>query len=372
LTTRYNIPDDNYTSLVNTWKPISELLVPGADVSVILLQTHDIAFFTPVSDPWFEATQGPVNRSTPSGRIQVYFSDQPARALACVQQYQFCNPSLEQNVSCTPLLGIFEAATVASTTLFSQPKERNTFLWSASAITQMASGFSELAVVMNGAALLASDSLSTYGQYALPSNQWELEVEHWFKFTLADLQRAILDQATGPTVPEASQVHTPPDTAEGRAVCSNQKIRSDSYTSFNVLGLVLIFSIGGLIMLISAFLPCATERMRRGNKPFASLEWITNDTLQLQRLAHEAVGAGDWEGACDDYPRTPKGDLLAVLDTTNTKHPVLRAAQEVGLMKEEEGSMEEGVHESAQVSLLSVKIPRISLELSQRFMPDMC
>jgi hypothetical protein len=51
LTTRYNIPDDNYTTLVNTWKPIPELLVPGADVSVIFLETHDMAFFTPVTDP---------------------------------------------------------------------------------------------------------------------------------------------------------------------------------------------------------------------------------------------------------------------------------------------------------------------------------
>jgi hypothetical protein len=291
--------------------------------------------------------------------------------MACVQQYQFCNPSLEQNVSCTPLLGIFEAATIASTTIFSKPKERETFMWSASAISHMAGGFSELAYTMNGQALLASDSLSTYGQYALPSNQWELEVEHWFKFTLADLQRAILDQATGPTVLEAGQIHSPPDTAEARTVCGNQKIRSDSYTSFNVLGLVLIFSIGGLVMLVSALLPCAIERIRRGKKPFASLEWITNDTLQLQRLAHEAVGAGDWKGACDDYPRTQKDDLLAVLDITNRKHPVLRMLQEADMMKEQEQE-EEDVEESVEESLLSVEIPHVSLEWSERFATDIC
>jgi hypothetical protein len=245
-----------------------------------------MTFFTPVNDPWFEATQGPVNRSSQLGPMQVYLSNQPARAMACVQQYQFCNPSLKQNGSCTPLLGIFEVATVALTTIFSQPKERETFLWSASAITHMASGLSELAYTMNGAALLASDSLSTYGQYALPSNQWELEVEHWFKFTLADLQRAILDQATGSTVLEAGQIHSPPDTAEARTVCGNQKIRSDSYTSFNVLGIVLIFSIGGLVMLVSALLPCATERTRgvRNRSPVLNGSRMTHCSFSGSRM----------------------------------------------------------------------------------------
>jgi hypothetical protein len=249
--------------------------------------------------------------------------------LGCVQTHQFCNPSLKQNESCIPLLGIFEAGEVASTTIFSQSKERNIFLWSSLAIQYMASGLTELAYAMDGADLLASNSLSAHGQYALPSNQWELEVEHWFKFTLADLQRAILDQATGPKIPEVGEFHTPPDTTEGRTVCGNQKIRSDSYTTFNVLGLVLIFSIGGLIILVSAFLPWATQRMQRHKEPYASLERISNDILQLQRLAHDAIGAGNWEGVCDDYPRTQTGDLLAVLDITNPKYPVLRAPPDV-------------------------------------------
>jgi hypothetical protein len=131
----------------------------------------------------------------------------------------------------------------------------------------------------------------------LPGNQWELELEHWFKFILADLQRAILDQATGPVTSEARSFHSPPTSAEAQAICGSQKIRSESYTSFNVLGLTIISSIGGQIMVISACLPTATARMQRHKRPFASIEWVTNDTLQLQRLAHEAIGAGRGGGA---------------------------------------------------------------------------
>ncbi|KAH7363722.1 hypothetical protein BKA66DRAFT_514601 [Pyrenochaeta sp. MPI-SDFR-AT-0127] len=373
--TRYAVPETNYTASINTWKPIPELIRPDADVSLFFLAANDIRFFTPVNDPWFAAgSQGPVNMSISVGDMEVYLSDDPVRVLGCVQQYQFCKPAPKQNASCTPLLGINEALT-AGTLIFTQPSDQGRFLWSASAILNMASGFTELARVLKGGALLASDSLSAMWQYDLPNNQWELELEHWFKFTLADVQRAILDLATGPIVADAREFHSPPASAEARSLCNNQKIRSDSYTSFNVLGLILIFAIGGSIMILSALLPWATSHFQRHQNPFPSLEWISNDTLQLQRLAHEAVGAGDWEGACNDYPRTRKGDLLAVLDITNKKHPILKAPSAVDMLseKEEEKEGEEDtLRDSAQISLLSLEIPRSSLELPQRFTSVIC
>jgi hypothetical protein len=368
---------------MNTWEPISELAVPDADVSIFFLEMNDVRSSNPISDPWFLTQDGPRYGYTTYGNISYYSSDQPIRALACTQRYQFCNPSLSQNSSCTPLVGIFEASRIALSTLFTEGKDRNTFEWSSLAIRFMANGFNELITIMRGGALLASDTLSGIGQYSLPGNQWELELEHLFKTTLADLQRAILDQATGPTDRRANSFHSPPTTTEGRAVCHNQKVLSDSYTSFNVLGLIIIFSIGGLIMLVSIILPITTERIQRNRNPFANLEWISNDTLQLQRLAHEAVGAGRWKGACDDYPRTQKNDLLAVLDVTNREHPVLRVGprpadtmetmvEESYVVQKEKDGMRDRTDDSKQASVLNVEIPGTSLELSRRFTPDMC
>ncbi|KAF2134171.1 hypothetical protein P153DRAFT_381353 [Dothidotthia symphoricarpi CBS 119687] len=370
ISTHYAESDDINSAVFNTWNPIPELLLPHADISIIFLAANEIPFFAPVDDPWFAAGhQGPVNISIASRDIQVYGSDEPARALACTQQYQFCNPALEGDDGCTPLLGIYEATT-ASPALFPHPTDRERFSWSASAILNMAGGFTELIRTLRSGSLLARDSLSGGGQYALPSNQWELELEHWFKFTLADVQRAILDQAIGPVYPDARRFHSPPSSAVERAICDNQKVRSDSFTSFNVLGLVLIVSIGGFIMILSALLPWATRRILGHRRPFTSLEWIANDTLQLQRLAHEALGAGDWEGACDDYPRTRKGDLLATLNIKNQKHPVLESPHKVVMLEEEEE--EDSTIDTVQESLLSLEIPRSSLELSQRFMSASC
>lgn len=293
-----------------------------------VLESNDVTYATPVYDPWFNATKGPVLVNTLASNMTIYESGQPAKALGCTQRYQFCNPALPTNTSCTPPLGIFEAAQTALSTLFPDPTSRDSFEWSSRAIQNMANGFHEVVTILGGGALLATDTLSAVGQAGLPDNQWELELENWFQFTLADLQRAVLDQATGPVDPKAASFHSPPKTAGGRAVCINQKIRSDSYTSFNVLGLIIIFAVGGLIMLISLYLPLVTARIQRNRNPYASLEWISNDTLQLQRLAHEAVGAGEWTNACDDYPLARKHDLLAVLDITKRKHPVLRAESE--------------------------------------------
>lgn len=63
---------------------------------------------------------------------------------------------------------------------------------------------------------------------------------------------------------------------------------------------------------------------RKGLDHFAYLEWVTNDTFQLQRLAHEELGCGRWESGADDIPRTAMGDRLALLDVSDMEHPRLQ------------------------------------------------
>lgn len=57
------------------------------------------------------------------------------------------------------------------------------------------------------------------------------------------------------------------------------------------------------------------------------LEWMTNGALQTQRLAHEELGIGPWEGCAGlhDVPTlVDKGKILAILDTRDLSHPRLR------------------------------------------------
>jgi len=62
-------------------------------------------------------------------------------------------------------------------------------------------------------------------------------------------------------------------------------------------------------------------RKRRGKKSYSRLEWASNGTLQLQRLAHEQLGFGTWNGCTQDVPTTRYGESLALLDVTDSSHP---------------------------------------------------
>ncbi len=105
--------------------------------------------------------------------------------------------------------------------------------------------------------------------------------------------------------------------------------------SFSVFGLGIIFGVGGLITILSFTLEpimyhfsSATTFLRRNPrapkpKPHSLLEWRTNEILQLQRLAHEAVGFGTWSKTTSAIPVTDKGELLARLDVNPQGHPRL-------------------------------------------------
>lgn len=49
-----------------------------------------------------------------------------------------------------------------------------------------------------------------------------------------------------------------------------------------------------------------------------------NETLQLQRLAHEELGLGTWTRCDKDVPVTARFERLGVLDVTERTHPRLK------------------------------------------------
>lgn len=56
----------------------------------------------------------------------------------------------------------------------------------------------------------------------------------------------------------------------------------------------------------------------------SSTEWFGNHTLQLQRMAHEELGLGEWEGCKGSAnPVTQKGQLLGIFSTEDPEHPRL-------------------------------------------------
>ena len=301
------------------WYPIPELLVTDGDITVLFLSSNDVYFLEKTVDPWYSAQtfQGLDNNSIP-----LYVHDDAVRALGCIERLQFCNPNLPANSSCTPLTGGSQALQLGLQ-LWQDLTQQAYFNWSTLTIENTAPGIDTILAIIGTAVLQSRSTLSAGIQSFIPDNQWELEVESLFKVTLASLQKLVVDQATGPADPALLPILTRPNTTEQQKVCANQKIRSDSHTSINVLGLIVIFVVGGLIIVTSFALPIIVRRIRQRQNSYNSLEWIVNDTLQLQRLAHEAVGAGIWQDTDGDIPTTAQCELLAELDVTNPTHPKL-------------------------------------------------
>ena len=185
-------------------------------------------------------------------------------------------------------------------------------------------------------ALRAADTLSsTLAQIGLPDDQWKIEVSGWFATSMAKLQQQVLGYATGPSITRQGLEFVP----GSQEICQRQKIHSaGGYISFSVLGISIIFVIGGLLILTALLLDTVVGCLRRryGWKDHKRLHWAVDQQLQLQRLLYEASGQGHWRGGADAVPVTEKGELLGLDLGADQNHPTLdrrsssKAADESG------------------------------------------
>ncbi|KAL1623516.1 hypothetical protein SLS54_004506 [Diplodia seriata] len=193
-------------------------------------------------------------------------------------------------------------------------------------------------------------------QGPLPDNQWQIELEHWHNISMAYFQESVISLATGPSRPGALRYLIPPNGTEQQNLCKNQasipllfplqagfsairhpltsppspeqKVYSRAHFNFSVFWLAFTLVLGTTIIILSYTLEtlvCYLQRRFRRDT-YARLEWATNDTLQLQRLANEELGIGVWTGCCDAVPVTTNAsEHLAVLDASDPDHPRLKA-----------------------------------------------
>jgi hypothetical protein len=105
-----------------------------------------------------------------------------------------------------------------------------------------------------------------------------------------------------------------------------QNVSSSAHTNFNVFALAFTLIVGGVTILVSIVLePAVAFYQRRYIKyTYSQLEWVSNGTLQLQRMAQEELGAGIWSNTTKYVPVCRTDDLLAGLDTRVPSHPRLK------------------------------------------------
>ncbi|KAF2093279.1 hypothetical protein NA57DRAFT_61791 [Rhizodiscina lignyota] len=294
------------------WDPIPPLKVLNADVGLFLLASNAVSYLTPVKDPWFSATTLD-NLSDPGSIKKVYKADSYISALACVDQYQICNPN-SAPMSCT-ILGSMKDMYETFPHITSNNYQNATALRILSSLS--ISSLSSIVQYMGQSWLYAQDRVSFLIVSDLPSNQWQIEVQGWFETSLAQVQALEFSYPNQPTQLAEGDIVHPNATLSGldkaaEVLCSNQRARNiDAYQSFSALGLIIIIVLGLLIIILSLTVAdCVTAFRRRrkvqeGKADYREIAFVADYTLQLQRMALMATNhQSKWEGLMSNVPYT--------------------------------------------------------------------
>jgi len=282
---------DSRESSSGTWRPIEELQVGGADLSVHFVAANNVTYTDVVIDPLFAAA-----RQLPYGG---YRADNMFRVLACADQMQVCT---QNGDACSPMQGlsILERDLAASEGF--SPIQEATAVRIAVAFQQSSSYFVVASTPQS--ALKASDLLISMAQdsRALPADQWIRETTGWFETGLANLQLQIAQYPNNFWSTNGSDTSgiTPPSeyprSELGDALselCSRQMGRNTgSYQSFSIAGLLIIGIVAFLVLLTSLAVPSIPSF---GSHLHKKVAYIADGKLQLLRQVLQARGLDGWE-----------------------------------------------------------------------------
>ncbi|KAI1752533.1 hypothetical protein F4782DRAFT_120878 [Xylaria castorea] len=325
-------------------QPISELDRLDGDVTIVFLVGNGVLFFEPTDDAWYRATVRDTTIATVQspGRIQTYRPSEPASPMGCVEQWQWCNLAYPTDQGCGPLASFLDAIYGAAPlfNLTSQdfitdrpmaPTPVGTrLIWPAIVLGSSSPMIWSLLGYLGEEALASQDRLFSGVQWPIPNNQWQQDVTYWWNSLLSLIQVSFVETVYGDTDPQLGPLLGRPLNQEEEKMCQRQKIRSTSYRCFNVFGLNFTYITGSLIVVLSYSLEPIFRCLHRRRKyrQYAHLEWVTNEHLQLHRLAHEPFGDNTWYGCDNEVPTTDPEVHLPALDISNPKHPILYKIRE--------------------------------------------
>ena len=161
----------------------------------------------------------------------------------------------------------------------------------------------------------AQERITTQEQFALPRNQWQIEVQAWQAAVMSTLQERLSMRVVGPADVGARQFVLPAADAAESALCDAQRVRvGQDFNNVSVFGLVFVFAMGGFIITLSLFLEAIVGVLARAAKSAAmakALEsWFRDDVLQIQRLAYQGQSPWDWTGTKDGDVPIPEASAL--------------------------------------------------------------
>ncbi|RWA09657.1 hypothetical protein EKO27_g5457 [Xylaria grammica] len=327
-------------------QPIPELDRPDGDVTIVFLVGNGVEFFESTDDAWYRATAkaGTISNLNSPETTQAYRPSEPASPMGCVEQWQWCNLASPTDQGCGPLArqldAIYGAAPFFNLTSHDLDPDRpavatsagTRLVWPSLVLSSSPYAISSLFNYLGDKALASQDRFYSGVQWPIPLDQWQRDVTYWWHTMLSVVQAAFVETVYSNPDPELNPLRWGPLNPEEQKMCQRQKIRTTSYTSFNVFGLYFTYITGTVLVVISYSLEPLFQclRRRRGHRQYAHLEWVANEQLQLHRLAHEPIGENSWYGCAKEVPTTDPNVRLPALDISDLEHPCFCAPGEKG------------------------------------------
>ncbi|KAI1389152.1 uncharacterized protein F4822DRAFT_270921 [Hypoxylon trugodes] len=319
------------TASSDPYTPIPELRRDDGDLTLLFLSGNSIAFMEPLDDDWYRATVPYSNiSSTVTNEVKdLYRMADAASPMGCVEQYQLC---AETPNICGPLAGFLDAyvGAVKQVNMTMTPDNAGTVNASVQRLIRFgtmqtdpaANTVSMITSVLGSRALVSQQTLLSNLQPTLPKDQWKNDMTQMWNIGLAALQGMFVETVSE-GVDKKNAKALAPGSDDEYNLCQNVKIRSSRHSSFSLFWLIFTYAIGIFVITISYILePClACLHRRHGYRGYHRLEWLTNETLQLQRLANEDPGSEFWLRSDEDIPMTRQGVQLGGYDLRDPEHP---------------------------------------------------
>ncbi|KAI0839896.1 hypothetical protein F5Y06DRAFT_286321 [Hypoxylon sp. FL0890] len=318
--------------------PLPEVNASNGALTIVFLSGDGVLFSQIADDQWYRGIvpYRMVYDMGINGSSQTYRPEEAASPMGCVEKWQWCNPAYPPERGCGPLSdnidAIYGAAPLFNMTVEDLAPERPSsptaigtqLVWSALIFLGNPQTIAFALLHLGAKSLISQSQLYGGVQFSLSQNQWQLDVIHWWNTILASIQASYIDTVLGYNDPEIDSSKWPPLNEEEQTMCKSQKIRSSAYTSFSLFGLYFTYVTGAVIIILSYVLEpsLAWLHRRRKYRQYEHLEWASNTSLQLYRLANESLGLGKWSDCTETVPITECGTHLACLDIADLNHPI--------------------------------------------------
>ncbi|KAF2707919.1 hypothetical protein K504DRAFT_436031 [Pleomassaria siparia CBS 279.74] len=307
---------------VETFMPIPELAHNNSNLMISALSFNSALWLYDFDDPLFSAHQSVAINSTVSNflREDIFkLADYPMKAIACLQQYQFCYVGTGGDDICTDLNDVLdqrapEAFPGANKV---QQKILDMLMATSYAFSIFTPGALEIDAVRDIRGILIPILMKSNERWIFELEQLQNKLWALLQVYVADLVIASLSQAVSTAdisvgsngVAEKKVV---PD--EEKILCGSQLMRkSGGIVNINVFGMSFIIAFSLLVAIIDIMLLkflIFLSRFRRTLAPRID-RWVQDGVWQLQRRAYEGHGYRGWIDLDKDIPMSTSKPRLA-------------------------------------------------------------